>query len=103
MQSPDVSPIGDFSELSLFSDDYPLETFDIDAAAAPMASKLADTIESYGSAITVDELSKILNCSKRQVYNMIANKNLPALRIGTLLRLDPGQIAAWLRAKGTVI
>lgn len=103
MHEVEVSPNDEVPQPYVFSDDYPFETFDIDAAAAPMASKLADTIESYGSAITVDELSKILNCSKRQVYNMIANKNLPALRIGTLLRLDPGQIAEWLRAKGTVI
>jgi excisionase family DNA binding protein len=104
MHAVELSPNGEDPELSLFSDDYPWHddfVAEIYASAVPVVSKLADTVESYGSAITVNELAKILQCSRGQVYKWIEQKRLPAIKIGTMVRLDPSAVAAWIRDRVT--
>jgi excisionase family DNA binding protein len=85
--------------LSLFPDDYSA-VIDIMAAAD---SKLAQMIEDHNEAITVPQLAAILKCSRREVYKLISNKRIPALRVGSMIRLDPSQVADWVRSKGTII
>ena len=64
---------------------------------------LALMVEAFGTAITVAQLATILQCSKRQVYNLIEDKRLPALKIGTMIRLDPGTVAHWIRGRMTIV
>jgi excisionase family DNA binding protein len=65
-------------------------------------NKLARLVENHDSAITVAQLAAILQCSKREIYKLIAEKRLPALKVGTLVRLDPGTVAGWIRSKMTI-
>ena len=64
---------------------------------------LARMVQEYGSAITVAQLAKILQCSKRQVYALVEAKRLPALKVGSMIRLDPGTVAHWIRSRMTII
>ena len=66
-------------------------------------NSLVQMVEAYGTAITVAQLAKILQCSRNQVYKLIDEKRLPALKVGTMIRLDPGAVAAWIRGRSTVI
>jgi excisionase family DNA binding protein len=75
---------------------------DISACAAPSENKLADMVEAFENAITVQQLATILQCSRREIYKLVEQKRIPALRLGTMIRLDPGQIAEWLRSKMTI-
>ncbi len=52
--------------------------------------------------ITVVQLAAILQCSRGQIYKLIDEKRLPALKVGTLVRLDPAQVAAWIRSRMTI-
>jgi excisionase family DNA binding protein len=61
----------------------------------------ADYVEYVGC--TVQQLATILQCSRGQIYKLIDEKRLPALRVGTLVRLNPRQIAEWIRSKMTII
>ena len=79
----------------------PNNIISISASAAP-ENALVSMVQSYGSAITVAQLAKILQCSKRQVYALIEQKRLPALRVGTMLRLDPGAVADWIKGRMTI-
>jgi excisionase family DNA binding protein len=64
---------------------------------------LARMVQDFGSAITVAQLAKILQCSRGQVYKLIDEKRLPALKVGTMIRLDPGTVAAWIRRRMTIV
>jgi excisionase family DNA binding protein len=63
---------------------------------------LADEIERHDGALTVQELARILTISEKLLYRLIRQGRLPALRIGTAIRLDPGVTADWVRARLTV-
>jgi len=56
----------------------------------------------FEHAITVQQLATILQCSRGQIYQLIEEKRLPALKVGTLVRLDPAQVADWIRSKMTI-
>ena len=64
---------------------------------------LARMVEEFGSAITVVQLAKILQCSRGQVYKLIDQNRLPALKVGTMIRLDPGTVAHWIRSRMTMV
>jgi excisionase family DNA binding protein len=74
----------------------------IQACAAPAENKLVDLVRAYDTAITVPQLARILQCSKRQIYELVQDKRLPAIRIGTSIRLDPISVADWIRSKMTI-
>jgi excisionase family DNA binding protein len=78
-------------------------TFNIMAAAADSeTTSLADRVLEFETAITVQQLATILQCSRGQIYKLIDEKRLPALKVGTLVRLDPAQVADWIRSKMTI-
>lgn len=72
------------------------------AAAAESETSLADRVLEFETAITVQQLATILQCSRGQIYKLIDEKRLPALKVGTLVRLDPAQVADWIRSKMTI-
>jgi excisionase family DNA binding protein len=47
---------------------------------------------------TVDEAAKVLRTNRKTVYEAVARKEIPAVRIGRLLRI-PG---AWLRRAAAI-
>jgi excisionase family DNA binding protein len=59
-------------------------------------------VESRREAWTVPELAKLLSMSKSEVYEQIQDGKLPALRIGTNIRLCPKVTGEWLRMRMTV-
>jgi excisionase family DNA binding protein len=82
--------------------EWPEQGIDIQASAAPSENKLAAMVEAYETAITAAQLATILQCSRREIYKLIDEKRIPALRVGTMIRLDPYQIAEWIRSKMTI-
>jgi excisionase family DNA binding protein len=77
-------------------------TYNLNGSADEPSNSLAGMVEEYETAITVQQLATILQCSRGQIYKLIDEKRLPALRVGTLVRLDPAQIAEWIRSKMTI-
>lgn len=59
---------------------------------------IIEQIEQWQGAMTVEDLAAILNCSKKALYKRIRKGRLPAIRIGSLIRLCPEAVAAWLRS-----
>jgi excisionase family DNA binding protein len=49
--------------------------------------------------MTVAQLADFLHISKRSVYNAIKDDNLPVIKIGGVIRLDPVHVADWLRER----
>lgn len=74
----------------------------IKASASP-ENALIRMVKSYGSAITVAQLAKVLQCSKRHIYSLVEQNRLPALRVGTMIRLDPGSVASWIEVRMTIV
>ena len=61
------------------------------------------TAASYGSAGTseplldIHEVAARLNITVRHVRRLVAERRIPYLKVGSLLRFDPAEINAWLR------
>jgi excisionase family DNA binding protein len=53
--------------------------------------------------MTVSDVAELLNCSPGMVYLLARQNRIPALKIGSMLRFDPGTIAEWIRTKTTVV
>jgi excisionase family DNA binding protein len=81
---------------------WPEQGIDIQACAAQSDNKLAAMVESFETAITAAQLAAILQCSRREIYKLIDEKRIPALKVGTMIRLDPFQVAEWIRSKMTI-
>ena len=62
---------------------------------------ILETIENRETALTVDELGTLLNSSPKTLYKAISAGHLPAYRIGGSIRLDPHDVAEWLRDRHT--
>jgi excisionase family DNA binding protein len=60
-------------------------------------------VKGCGQALTVRQLAVILGCSKRQIYQLIQDERMPALKIGSLIRLDPFVVADWLRSRAPMV
>ena len=63
---------------------------------------IAEEIEQWQGAMTVEDLALILKCSKKTLYKRIKKGKLPTIKIGTLIRLCPQIVAAWLRSRSVL-
>jgi excisionase family DNA binding protein len=63
---------------------------------------IADSIEQADHALTVPELSKLLNIHAITLYRMAQAGTLPCFRINSAVRLCPKTTAKWLRDRGTL-
>jgi excisionase family DNA binding protein len=59
-------------------------------------------LSSRRKALSVMEVATLLGVSKQAVYDQIKRGNLPALQLGTAIRLNPRDVADWLRERQTV-
>jgi excisionase family DNA binding protein len=48
--------------------------------------------------LTIDQLAEHLGVTPRHVRRLIAERRVPFLKVGRLVRFDPGDIASWLHA-----
>lgn len=46
--------------------------------------------------LTIDQLAERLGITVRHVRRLVAERRVPYLKVGKLVRFDPDQIAAWL-------
>jgi excisionase family DNA binding protein len=60
---------------------------------------LIQILESRGEALTVQEVAELLGVSDKHIYEMVADGTLPAFYVGRSVRLDPQDIADWLRKR----
>jgi excisionase family DNA binding protein len=60
---------------------------------------LIQILESRENALTVQEIAQLLGVSDKHIYEMTADGILPAFYVGRSVRLDPQEVADWLRKK----
>jgi excisionase family DNA binding protein len=46
--------------------------------------------------LTIDQLAEQLGITVRHVRRLIAERRVPCLKVGKLVRFDPAEIAGWL-------
>jgi excisionase family DNA binding protein len=64
---------------------------------------LIQILESRREALTAQEVAGLLGVSDKHIYEMVADGRLPAFRVGRSIRLDPQDVADWLRANRPVV
>ena len=62
---------------------------------------LIERIEAMEAALTVEALGSLLTTSSKTLYKAIKAGRIPSFRIGGSIRLDPAEVAAWLRTRHT--
>jgi excisionase family DNA binding protein len=68
--------------------------------AAPLS--LADRLRSSDSALSVSELSKLLNVAPLTLLRWVKAKRVPFFRLGRTIRFCPATITRWLQARESV-
>jgi excisionase family DNA binding protein len=69
--------------------------------SAVAVCSLAERVERKGSAWTVDGLAELMECSDKLIYKQIKSGKLPAIRLGSMLRIDPKDAGQWIRSRTT--
>lgn len=59
-----------------------------------------DNLQGDNRLLAVREVAEYLRVSQSLVYKMIRRKEIPSIRVGRLLRVDPRDLAEALRATG---
>ncbi len=54
-------------------------------------------ISTIPQLLTIDQLAERLGITERHVRRLVAEKRVPYLKVGRLVRFDPSEIAKWLR------
>ncbi len=54
------------------------------------------SIDTLPQLLTIDQLAAQLGITVRHVRRLIAERRVPYLKVGGLVRFDPAEIAAWL-------
>lgn len=58
---------------------------------------MADT-QSIPQLVTIDQLAERLGTSVRHVRRLVAERRVPYVKVGRLVRFDPDAVNAWLDA-----
>ncbi len=56
-------------------------------------------LASFNHALNVEELARVLNCTKGTIYRRVKAGVLPSRMVGGELRFDPAKIADWWEGK----
>lgn len=72
---------------------------DSDPCGKGTLSSIVQMVEGIDHALTADELARLLSVSKVVIYKYASEGTIPSFKIGTLVRFDAAQIAAWLKSK----
>ncbi|MDA8284570.1 MAG: helix-turn-helix domain-containing protein [Actinomycetota bacterium] len=54
------------------------------------------TTETVPHLLTIDQLAEQLGITTRHVRRLIAERRVPYLKVGKLVRFDPAEVADWL-------
>lgn len=68
-------------------------------SATAINAELIIMIERRERAWSASELAELLGCSDKHIYSLAKSGRIPHLRIGGVIRFDPGATAAWLRER----
>ena len=52
--------------------------------------------QTFPELLTIDQLAERLGVSIRHIRRLIAERRVPYIKVGWLVRFDPAEIAAWL-------
>lgn len=61
---------------------------------------LAEQIAARRRALTIRDLAELLGVSPTTIYDQARDGRLPAIRIGSAIRIDPKAAAEWVRRHG---
>lgn len=53
--------------------------------------------------ITIDELAARLGTSSRHIRRLVAERRIPYVKVGRLVRFDPADIAAWIDGRRVLV
>ena len=60
---------------------------------------IVEQIEQRASALKVNELAEMLQVTPQHIYRLASAGLIPCIRIEGAIRLDPQEVAGWLRSR----
>jgi|SRR5579864_3206447 len=61
----------------------------------PVKMKIVEILEAKTTCLSVRDVVEITGMSKSKIYQQIAQGELPSIRIGGSIKIDPNQLIAW--------
>ena len=58
---------------------------------------IIEILEKKAEALDANDLALLLKLSPRQVYELVREGVIPAIRVGDAIRFDPGDLVQWLK------
>lgn len=55
--------------------------------------------DEFPRVLRPDEVAKLLNCSRSQVYSLIKSGEISSIRVGRAVRVPEAAFASWLSVK----
>jgi len=62
---------------------------------------ILEELRARKKAWKIPELTEMLNAGRRTLYDEVESGRLPALRIGTAIRINPSDALEWVEARMT--
>jgi excisionase family DNA binding protein len=75
------------------------ETVVAEMVTISQEKSIVEQIAERRSALAIKELAQLVNLDYNTIHDLVKNGILPAMRIGSSLRLDPKTTAEWLRQR----
>jgi excisionase family DNA binding protein len=75
------------------------ETVVVEMSPTAKGRTLVEQIAAKRSAFPLQEFADLMGLDYNTIYDMTRDGRLPAMRIGSSIRLDPKTIAEWLRER----
>jgi excisionase family DNA binding protein len=57
---------------------------------------IVEIIAGWKQALKIEELARLLNCSKGKLYKMVDTGRIPYMKLGSMIRFDPATTARWV-------
>jgi excisionase family DNA binding protein len=80
------------SQKALVGDRFPIEE------SVPMAMTDPDRVELPDQLLDITALAERLGVTPRHVRRLVAERRIPFIKWGHLIRFDPAEVAVWLDA-----
>jgi len=61
---------------------------------------IIQTLRARAEPLTVSELAKLLKVAEATVQGWARKRQIPSIRIGNIIRFDPGMLADWVELQG---
>lgn len=63
---------------------------------------LVEALETQTRVLRVSEVAELFQVTPQHIYKMAADRRIPSFRVAGAIRIDPQELARWLRSSPSI-